>query len=74
MNLKNLTVGERFIVEYEYDLSGSFKHNLAEAIFRADTENLNKLRKGFPDEVIAVLNYRDTPGWWEDVKERAGIV
>ena len=54
MKRENLTKGELFIVDWQYDLCGDFKRNLAMAIARADWENRNKLSLGFPEEVLAM--------------------
>ena len=73
MNLETLTPGERFIVEWQFNITGDFKTSLANALMYADTHNIERLRKGFPDEVEAYQNYTNTKGWWEDVRKKAGI-
>ena len=73
MTLDNLTPGERFIVEWQFGISGDFKRSLAAAMTSADTVNLNKMREGFPNEVEAYINYTNTKGWWEDVRQKAGV-
>ncbi len=72
-DLKELNKGERFIVEWQYNVLGSFGMALADAMSRADEPNLNKLSAGYPEEVEAYRNYTRTRGWWADVKRRAGI-
>ena len=71
MSENKLSVGEMFIYEWQYSALGSFKRSLAESMVAADGMNLNKLAKGFPEEVEAYRNYTDTKGWWEDVQNRA---
>ena len=71
MSLAKLTKGERFIIDWQYGISGGFYTALAEAIARADDVNLSKLRKGFPDEVDAFLSYSRVDGWWERVRAKA---
>jgi hypothetical protein len=39
-------------------LSGDFVNTLIDAIARADTNNLARLRMGFPELVTAVLEYK----------------
>lgn len=70
MNLKNLTKGERFVVDWQYDMAGSFKESLAETIIRADSYNASMLALGFPDEVTAMYNYLNTDGWWAKVQAK----
>lgn len=48
-------------LEYLYQQTGSFYTTLFTAIQLADSENLEKLSKGFPEEVIAFRTYRDQP-------------
>ena len=74
INLEVLTEGERFIVEWQYRLSGSFRRTLAEAISRADISNLAKLEQGFPDEVRAYRKFSGVSGWWDEVRKKAGII
>ena len=74
MKLENPSKGELFVVEWQYRMLGGFFTGLAEIISRADAVNTEKLRKGFPDEVDAVKNYLNTPGWWEQLQEKAGFI
>jgi len=70
MKLNDLTKGEKFIVDWQYRMGGSFCMALVEVIGRADIGNLAKLKKGFPDEVEAFENYTQVSGWWESLKEK----
>lgn len=70
-NIDKLTKGEQFIVEWQYRTLGSFQTSLAETMCRADDNNLNKLAKGFPEEVEAYQKYTKEVGWWENVREFA---
>ena len=47
---------------------GSFWTALWEAISQADEEHLEKLRRGFPDEVEAVRRWRGEPGFADTVR------
>ena len=69
-NLDKLSKGERFIFEWQYRIAGSFGKALAEAMALADDSNLEKFRKGFPEEVEALLKYRNEKGWWGKVYEK----
>ena len=73
MTLEGLTKGERFIVDWQFGIAGDFNASLIKAITSADIYNMDRLRKGFPDEVEAYENYTNTKGWWEDVRKKAGI-
>jgi hypothetical protein len=67
-----LTKGEEFIVKWQYRMLGDFKTALIEAICLADSQNLERLRLGFPDEVEGYLNYSRVEGWWQEVQRKAG--
>jgi hypothetical protein len=69
----SLTKSERFIVKWQYGILGDFHAALIEAIKRADTDNLEKLRQGFPEEVGGYINYTQISGWWQKVQKKAGI-
>ena len=71
MNLTELTIGERFIIEWQYRMAGDFMTALANAIMLADTKNILRLYKAFPDEVEAYINYSQKDGWWEKLQEKA---
>jgi len=65
-NLKgaNLSHAELKLCEYQYNMGGSFYKHLFEAIYRADDGNLERLERGFPEEVQAYKNYSRTAGYW----------
>lgn len=52
MDEKNRSGYDRYL-EFMFRQSGKFFNNLFEAITYADTENTEKLKKGFPEEVDA---------------------
>jgi DNA-binding CsgD family transcriptional regulator len=72
--LDALSTGERFIVDWQFELAGSFMHALAEAMSRADMMNLDRLMLGFPAEAAAMHNFKNMPGWWEGVLEKLGEI
>ena len=72
MERENLSKGELFVLDWQMGRSGSFFSSLAEAMIRADGYNTSRLSLGFPEEVLAMYNFQNTAGWWEDVQERAG--
>jgi len=69
-NNYGLTLGEIKLIEFQNGMSGSFYNALFIAISKADNENLNKLKLSFPEEVEAYINYINTPGYWEDLKQK----
>ena len=69
-----ISEAEADLIEWQYQLGlGHFKAALWAAMAHADTGNLARLATGFPEEVAAYSNFIATPGYWENVKERAGI-
>jgi len=65
-----ITPGERFIYEWQYGQLSHFKEALVELLMRADADNLEKMKKAFPDETEAFINYRNIPDWWPSVTEK----
>ena len=49
-------------LEYQYQQSGGFFTSLFQVIGRADPQNAAKLSKGFPEEVDALIIWRDGDG------------
>lgn len=71
MNTANITHGEAALLRWQYRHSGGFEQKLFDLICEADTYNLANLRKAFPEEVEAYLNYATTKGYWANLKQRA---
>ena len=72
ISLGELTKGERFIVDWQYHLAGSFCTVLARAISAADTINLAKLALGFPEEVKAFVAFSTEEDWWPNLQKKVG--
>ena len=68
-----MTVGESFVLKWQYDLHGHFFSALVNAIRYADTTNRSRLMMGFPQEVEAMNNYWFTEGWWDELDRKARI-
>lgn len=49
------TPAEKWVIRWQFRLLGDFNTALAEAITRADDDNLARLELGFPDEVNGFL-------------------
>jgi len=73
-NFDSLTEGEKFIVKWQYHLLGSFFTALANAIATADRDNQYRLRKSFPEEVSAMIAFKEIDGYWSEVQKKAGII
>ena len=54
-NSPDWTEGEKFIIKWQFGILGDFKTALIEACCRADEDNLERLHRGFPEEVEAYL-------------------
>ena len=65
-----LSPTEEIIIKWQHDYYGGFMKLLFDAIAHADDENLNRIARGFPEEVKAVRLYRTT---WiaENLRERS---
>lgn len=70
LNFAGLTKGEKFIVEWRYNLGCEFHSALIEAIIKANDENKNKLRQVFPDEVAAIYNFYNITDWWQKIHDK----
>ena len=71
MPIENLNPAERFIWEWRRGRVSDFRRALIHTIQRADVQNLEKLRLGFPDEVEAWVSYKQVDGWWDEVQRKA---
>lgn len=66
-----MTAEELIIWQWQYSFIGYFRKALMEVICRADEDNLERLRLGFPDEVKGYLLFKNENLWWETVQEKA---
>lgn len=69
----NLTYGEQQLIDWQYHRLGGFDSALWSLITRADSTNLARLHRAYPHHVDAYEAYISKPGYWADVKRRAGI-
>lgn len=67
MKFDELPPEERAVYEWQYRMCGGFTAALWEAIARADTYNLAKLRRAFPVEVDGFIAFSTIDGWWPAV-------
>lgn len=75
LNTSKLTIGEVELIQVQYDGSiGSFKRSLWKAIMGADSNNLDRLAKAYPEQISAYRRYTGEDGYWVDVLTRAGLV
>ena len=72
-NYNSLDAIEKELIDWQYRLCGDFRRALWESICRADDNNLERLRLGFPDMVEGYIRYTQERGYWSKVQEKAGI-
>jgi hypothetical protein len=59
--------GEQRLVEFRFGGASGFFILLFQIMTRADTDNLEKLGKGFPEEVEAYNRFRTEDGYWQEL-------
>ncbi len=64
----NINQGETDLYFWQYNKLGGFLTKIFDAMAVADTTNLNKIAKGFPQQVQAYKDYGNLSGFWEQVK------
>jgi hypothetical protein len=64
-----VTEGESKLVVFQMGKAGGFVNALFNALMIADADNMDKLRRGFPEEVEAVRDYKYKEGYWEALQE-----
>jgi len=70
MAYNDLNEEERFVLEWQKQMSGSFMTALAETICKGDLSNQARLAQGFPDAVSGIQKFQNESGWWEAVQEK----
>jgi len=65
---ESLDRGTQRLIEWQYHCCGDFTRELFQIIARADPVNLERLRRGFPLEVEAFVNYSRVAGWWQAIE------
>lgn len=68
--MENVTEAEKDLYYWVYEQLGSFSTYLFKAIANADSSNLFKLSKGFPEEVQVYKRYANEEGYWVNLKTR----
>jgi len=67
INIDHIEKGKAFIVKWQYGLLTGFEKNLAEAMNKADIDDIKKLMSVYPDEMSAMNNFKRTPNWWNSL-------
>ena len=67
-----LTSAERAVIGWQYGRHGGFFTSLWKAITQADSGNLVRLYKAFPDHILGYTAYIHNPGWWDAVVRKMG--
>ena len=65
-----LNSGERDLYFWQYNKLGGFMTRIFDAMAVADTVSLNKIGKGFPEQVQAYKDYGNKKGYWQSVTTR----
>ena len=65
-----LTDIEKAVVGWQYGRHGGFFTSLWKAIVKADSGNLVRLYRAFPEQVLGYAAYGRNPGWWEAVENK----
>lgn len=69
--IPEITEAEWQLIFWQRGTAGSFTKALFTAATHADSTNLYRLEKGFPDLIAAFRNYSQAPGYWEDLQQRS---
>jgi hypothetical protein len=67
--MDQLTNGEINLLKFNRGMTGSFMRHLFEALFVADEHNLDRLAKGFPEEVEAVRRWGNESGYSDKIEK-----
>jgi len=65
-----LTQGEKLLVEYFREITGSFYTAFFNAALKADMYNLSRLEVGFPEEIHAVKRYKLEDDYWKSIESK----
>lgn len=65
-----LSTGEKLFAEYLFNMSGGFYDEFFSAAMIADNKNLEKLAKGYPEEIEALRRYKNEDGYWRNLQLR----
>ncbi len=76
--MDNCRIGDKDVIiaelvhacEWQRGRQSDFKRALIHLITRADVQNLEKLRLGFPDEVEGFVSYKTLDYWWPELEAR----
>lgn len=69
MNTVSKAEKELYFWQMSSDRS-NFSVMLFNLIAKSDTNNIEKLRKSFPDEVEVMLKYQTVEGYWEELENK----
>lgn len=69
-----LSRAEIEFVDWQYsdhrESGRNFTQKLYDVVIKADYQNLERLARGFPEEVEVVRRFRFEAGYWDDLKDR----
>jgi len=68
--VEGLTPEESFIFNWQYYRFGGFLTRLVKVLLAADSDNFERLRKGFPVECRALEYFWNEKDWWSNVQKK----
>jgi len=63
-----MNIGEEHLYKWQYGMLGGFMKALFSAICKADGDNIQKLKKAFPEEVEAYRRFSEESGYWDKIR------
>lgn len=68
MGYNDLNKQEKIAYEWQMGMMGGFFKTIMDACSIADSTNIAKLEKGFPDHVAAYQKFSRVSGWWQNIE------
>ena len=65
-----MTDSERKLCEWQLGLTGDFYTQLINAAMRADSNNFERLKLGFPELMEAIYLYKTKDGYWAKLSKQ----
>lgn len=61
--------GTQNLIKWQYHLGDDFNTHLFRTIARANIDNIERLKREFPQEVEAYINFTQKIGWWKSIEK-----
>lgn len=62
---EGLDTWQTIAIKWQFHMLGGYFSLLMQQIAKADTDNMTRLRRGYPDHVKAYELFMSEPGWWD---------